>query len=153
MRLADFGLATFANPIVPRITRRYVGNAPWMAPELLCPQMFGAGADDYWPTTSTDVYSLAFLCWEVRLHEHLRDSYRLRSSIFVKMYTLLTPFHLSGPGEVLLRVICHERPERPTASRHGMEMSDTLWNLVELCWYAVAAPRPGIDDIVTILTP
>ena len=75
VRLADLGLATFANPIVPRITRRYVGNAYWMAPELFFPQMFGAAADDYRPTMATDVYSLACLYWEVRLRDHLRTSY------------------------------------------------------------------------------
>ena len=68
------------------------------------------------------------------------------------MYTLRSPFHLSGPGEVQLKVICHERPERPTAARYGMDMPDTLWDLVEICWYAVAAQRPGIDEVVTILT-
>lgn len=68
------------------------------------------------------------------------------------MYTLCRPFGLGRSGEVKLKVVWHERPERPTADRHGVDMPDALWDLLERSWYAVPEARPGIDEVIATLT-
>ncbi|KAJ6493953.1 kinase-like domain-containing protein [Mycena vitilis] len=86
-RLADFGLASYANTTAESSAR--AGSTRWMAPELFSPDTFRR-------TWSTDVYAFACVCYE--------------------LYHGKSPFsEIQADSAVLLAVIEGNRPRRLAA--------------------------------------
>lgn len=63
MRLADFGLAVFAESMSNANSSKRDGNIRWMAPELINAEQFGGTSCR--PTYESDIYSFAIVCVEV----------------------------------------------------------------------------------------
>ncbi len=63
VRLADFGLANFADTTSASASSAPSGAIRWLAPEVLDPQRFGLELTRH--TRASDVYSLASVYWEV----------------------------------------------------------------------------------------
>ncbi|KAF8155305.1 kinase-like domain-containing protein [Mycena galopus ATCC 62051] len=124
IRLADFGLAVFADgPLAP--TNRG-GSTRWMAPELLDPS--SCGLEVFQRTFASDVYSFACVCLE--------------------MYTRKPPFaEMFYEGAVLLKVVKGDRPEFPPI------VPDWCSQLMSKCWSHIPVLRPGTENIIeSILT-
>jgi hypothetical protein len=66
-----------------------------------------------------------------------------------QVYTRNLPYHsIASDAGVLLRVITHRHPSRPTKEEcRGVEMPDELWDLALSCWDADPALRPSIVNI------
>lgn len=65
VKLADFGLAVFAEGASRNYGSTRGGNARWLAPELIYPEHFGLTSDR--PTRTGDVFALGCVCVEVRI--------------------------------------------------------------------------------------
>ena len=62
VRLADFGLAVFAEGMSNANSSKREGNIRWLAPEILDPKQFEKTSTR--PTYETDVYSYGIVCVE-----------------------------------------------------------------------------------------
>ena len=64
-QLSDFGLTTTkAQSASAAKSRSAYGTTPWMAPELLDPEL-----DDYEYNTKTDIFAFAMVLWELASHK------------------------------------------------------------------------------------
>lgn len=70
VRLADFGLAGFADATFATHTSTHAGSIRWMAPELHEPELFHI--DGLRRTKASDVYSFACVILEVLKYSILR---------------------------------------------------------------------------------
>jgi len=124
-RLADYGLSVNSDmTVIFSSTGR--GSPRWMAPELLSPE--SPEQPGIQRTKASDVYAFACTSWEI--------------------FTGLLPFHkIKNDPAVILRVLNHERPERPSPNS-AAPMSDQLWSLVQQCWSHDSADRPNIGKVV-----
>ncbi|KAJ7471193.1 hypothetical protein B0H11DRAFT_2040776 [Mycena galericulata] len=102
-RLADFGLATYANATVKSSLR--AGSLRWMAPELLDPRI----QDGFRRTYATDVHAFACVCYE--------------------LYTRKSPFSdIPLEGAVMFEVIAGRRPKRvPIIPLHTWRVIQECW--------------------------
>ncbi|KIM92438.1 hypothetical protein PILCRDRAFT_762509 [Piloderma croceum F 1598] len=119
VRIADFGLAGWADSTLATSSTSIFGSIRWMAPELYTSGMSRR-------TTASDVYAFGCLCLE--------------------SYTGAPPFKDIRDGAVILKVIQGERPQRPTPEM-SRPMSDELWDLVNLCWKHNPDGRPKMNDV------
>ena len=94
-----------------------------MSPELIDPQRFGL--EDSRPTTASDCYALGMVIYE-SISGHL-------------------PFHKHPDIIVFMKVSRGERPPR------GTWFTDSLWEILELCWEPQPRARPTIEDILQYL--
>jgi serine/threonine-protein kinase TNNI3K len=64
VRIADFGLAVFADGKASTHTSNHNGSVRWMAPELHDPESFGLNSSKR--SRASDVYAFAVTVMEVR---------------------------------------------------------------------------------------
>jgi len=124
--LADFGLLTIISDpsnIFSSSSHAQGGTARWMGPELIDPQRFGL--KDSRPTKSSDCYALGMVTYEVISGN--------------------PPFHQYGNWTVFIKVVSGERPTR------GVGFTDSLWEMLELCWTPQPNDRPSIEDVLQCL--
>jgi len=126
VRLADFGLAGFADATLVTHTSNNAGSIRWMAPELHNPEIFDL--KELRRTAASDVY--AFAC------------------VVLEIYTGNYPFSdTPRDGTVILKVMQGQRPIRPMVDT-GKTVSDDLWCLIELCWQQAPSDRPQMLSVV-----
>ena len=65
-KVTDFGLAVFQGEMSRVFRSNRGGNHHWLAPEILKPELFNVTSTR--PTTRSDVYSFAMVCYEVLYH-------------------------------------------------------------------------------------
>ncbi|KAH7922197.1 kinase-like protein [Leucogyrophana mollusca] len=127
-QLADFGLASFADPLTSR-TSTGRGSPRWMAPELQNPDAFRLR---FHRTRATDIYAFGCTCLE--------------------LYTRKIPFHdVRSNIAVTLKIINGERPPRPSSGLVA-KLSDDMWTLIEACWHQSHQERPSADEVVKLMT-
>ena len=122
-RLADFGLLTIiSDPANFLSSGSYTqgGTARWMSPERIVPQEFGL--KDSRPTVSSDCYSLGMVIYETISGN--------------------PPFHEYADITVFMKVLKGEHPSR------GMEFTERLWEMLEMCWTFQPNNRPRIEDVL-----
>lgn len=125
-RLADFGLIKItSNPanILSSSSNGPVGTAGWMSPELINPSEFGLKESCL--TIASDCYSLGMVIYET-LTGH-------------------APFHKVSALSVLLDVVRGKHPPREPG------FTDSLWEMLELCWAYEPKERPSIIDVLGCL--
>ncbi|KAH7912382.1 kinase-like domain-containing protein [Hygrophoropsis aurantiaca] len=126
-QLADFGLASLAEPITSHTTSGR-GCPRWMAPELQYPENFSM---KFQRTPATDVYAFGCTCLE--------------------LYTAQIPFcELSNNTTVIFKVLDGERPSRPRLNLVA-ELTDKMWSLIEACWKQSHSERPSAQEAVRLM--
>jgi len=125
-RLADFGLLTILSDPANLLSSSSCmegGTVRWMSPELIDPQQFGFEKSR--PTKSSDCYALGMVIYETISGNQ--------------------PFHKDKNHTVSLKVLRGERPPR------GLRFTETLWNMLELCWVSQPNDRPSIETVLQCL--
>ncbi|KAJ7449253.1 kinase-like domain-containing protein, partial [Mycena latifolia] len=118
-RLADFGLASYANATVKSSARS--GSLRWMAPELLDPGCLQI--ESFRRTFATDVYAFACVCYELYHGNH--------------------PFsEIPVDSVVMFEVIARRRPRRLTS------IPPQMWELIGACWCQDPSRRLIVANIV-----
>lgn len=143
VRLADFGLAVFAESMSNANSSKREGSVRWLAPEIIDPERFGKTSSR--PTYESDVYSFGVVCVEV-------GSAIPRAPLFIFIFSQL--YLGRAPLENLLDVTLLRdipeglRPNRPHFAIGSMPMSDELWQLTNLSWENLASDRPKAEELV-----
>ena len=125
-RLADFGLLTIISDptnLLSSSSFTQGGTARWMSPELINPQRFGL--ENSRPTKHSDCYALGMVIYET-----------ISGNL---------PFHQHVDIVVFVKVLEGERPPR------GVEFTESLWNMLELCWTSQPDSRPSIKGVLQCL--
>ena len=122
-RLSGFSSLT----ILPDIPRSTTSATPrWMAPELLDPEPFCSHN-----TRESDCYSLGMVIYEVLSGE--------------------APFSATHHiHDVISDIIAGVRPGRPQGTQ-GIWFTDSLWELLDLCWRKDPAARPPLTTVLRCL--
>ncbi|KAF9448603.1 kinase-like protein [Macrolepiota fuliginosa MF-IS2] len=128
--LADFGLSSVADEDILRWTTletstRSGGTVRWMAPEL-----FDENDKIVRPTLFSDVFALGSVMYEI-----LTDQ---------------MPFHEFAQNHtVMFKIFSGEKPSKPPSSAWAdLELTDGLWELMDLCWSFEPDKRPTLPDII-----
>jgi len=125
IRLADFGLAFFADTSTASFGSHFGGAARWMSPELLTCAIMR-------PTYACDVYAFGCVCIEI--------------------HTRRVPFsEILKDVQVIAKVQHGARPVRPDSDHGGQSITDDLWDVVQSCWLTNPGERPAMKDIATQL--
>jgi serine/threonine protein kinase len=125
-RLADFGLLTIiSDPANLFYSSSYTqgGTARWMSPELIAPQRFGLEKSR--PTRSSDCYALGMVIYET-----------ISGNL---------PFHKDTDLTVFTKVLEGKHPPRM------VRFTESLWDMLELCWTSQLNSRPSIEDVLQCL--
>ncbi|KZO99071.1 kinase-like protein [Calocera viscosa TUFC12733] len=105
------------------------GNARWMAPERLAPDIYGMTHITSF-TPASDVYSFGMVMYEI--------------------FTGQMPFcETRNHFNILGKVLAGDRPLHPgswTATNRGL--SDTMWGIAEDCWKENWKERPRAEELV-----
>ncbi|TCD64008.1 hypothetical protein EIP91_004676 [Steccherinum ochraceum] len=125
IKLADFGLAVFAEGASRNYGSTRGGNARWLSPELIHPELFGLSSDR--PTYSSDVFALGCVC--------------------VEICTSQAPYAGISDHQVIARVPYGLRPARPNFP-DNTDLPDALWSTIMLCWTHTAVERPTALSLV-----
>ena len=124
-RLADFGLLTIISDPANCLSSNSCtqgGTVRWMSPELIDPCRFGLESQ---PTKSSDCYALGMVVYET-----------ISGNV---------PFHKHTDLTVLAKVIGGEHPPR------GRWFTESLWNMLGMCWGFQPKDRPSIEDVLECL--
>jgi len=117
------------------------GTTPWMSPELLDADRFGS---DGLPSRQSDCYALGMTVYEVRNFRSSR-SHRLTHP---QVLSGLSPFHhLRSQPAVACAILGGERPREPL-NASSLGFTDTLWELLQLCWSESASARPTARQLL-----
>jgi serine/threonine protein kinase len=117
-RIGDFGAARGPAASDAPAAEREAGTPAYMAPELI-------HVDDPPHSPAVDVYA-----WAV---------------IYYELLTGKLPFSERGPLMEELIYKCVKAGERGTRTP---EINDAKWDLLERCWHAEPARRPGFAELV-----
>ncbi|KAH8092658.1 kinase-like domain-containing protein [Cristinia sonorae] len=128
VRVADFGLAVFAESMSNANSSKREGNYEWLAPEIIDPETFGKTSRRQ--TYESDIYSFGMVCIEL---------YRGQNPLG------LGPFANLG---MLRAVIEGKRPQRPNFVIGGSMMPDELWILANRSWVSEASKRITAEEAV-----
>ncbi|KAF9778166.1 kinase-like domain-containing protein [Thelephora terrestris] len=129
--VADFGLMTMTDASAAILSGTAVspgGTYGWMSPELLDPSRFGS---DGRPTRESDCYALGMVIYEV--------------------LTGLRPFHYLIAPTPVPAVMRGERPIKPI-SANSLGLTETIWELVELCWSESSLTRPTAQQLLDCIS-
>lgn len=121
--LADFGLATITSDprnLLPSSSSVNGGTVRWMSPELIHPQKFGFKKCRL--TVASDCYALGMVMYEI-ISGHM-------------------PFRKIPHHAVILEVSNGARPRRKRC------FTESLWEMMELCWETQPNARPSIEDVL-----
>ncbi|KAJ7664262.1 kinase-like domain-containing protein [Mycena rosella] len=138
--LSDIGISAIPQP--PDWGFHGVDDARWQAPEIMDPKLrpgvdggeetFERTPDGGFPATrESDVYSFGMLAYEM----HAR-AWPFASAVWA--------------GSVVIRVVTGARPPRPPLAQ-SPQLTDALWELIQLCWAQDWRRRPHIDLVVASL--
>ena len=94
-----------------------------MGPELIAPHRFGLKNSR--PTKHSDCYALGMVIYET-----------ISGNL---------PFYEYADLTVFLKVVEGKHPHR------GVRFSDSLWEMLELCWASQPNNRPGIEHVLQCL--
>jgi len=122
-RLADFGLLTIISDPANLLSSSSCvqgGTVRWTSPERIVPQEFGL--KDSRPTKSSDCYSLGMVVYETISGN--------------------PPFHEHVDMTVFVKVLKGEHPSR------GTGFTESLWEMLEICWAFQPKNRPSIEDVL-----
>ncbi|KAJ2922871.1 hypothetical protein H1R20_g14226, partial [Candolleomyces eurysporus] len=137
--LADLGLSRLTDPQILTWSSIQsivlsLGTLLWQAPELLSAQLQEHFTS---PTTSSDVYAIGCLAYE--------------------MFTGLLPFaELIGSRTLMqLQRMINEvtqgrRPQKPEVNSPAYlcyGLTDSIWEMMVMCWSGEAKLRPSVDDL------
>ncbi|TCD61462.1 hypothetical protein EIP91_008397 [Steccherinum ochraceum] len=128
VQLADFGLAVFAEATSQNYASHRGGNARWLAPELIYPELLKVKSSR--PTYASDVF--AFGC------------------VIVEMYTGKAPYSECSDAQVVARVPLGMRPKR-SPPIDGFGITDFHWTIASSCWKQNPSRRPEIRVLVQVL--
>ncbi|KAL0573289.1 GTPase activating protein (GAP) for Rho1p [Marasmius crinis-equi] len=126
--IADFGLSRVADTHTLRLdtstSAQAKGTTRWLSPELL-------RQDPPCSTsTSSDIYAYACVCYEI--------------------FSGNIPFRELVEGAVVVAVLIDKKqPSRPEVS----ELTDTMWEIMTLCWAYDPALRPTATDVLGRIGP
>ena len=130
MNMADLGTDILSESFVVS-----AGTFRWMSPELLDPKRFHSNGR---LTRESDRYALGMVIYEVNSLCPTRCSLTYPPQVL----TGLPPFHyMCAYSPVTAVVIDGKRPEKPL-NAESLGFSDTLWELVQLCWSESSLARP-----------
>jgi len=104
------------------------GTYRWMSPELLHSKLYGTKCR---LTRESDCYALGMVIYEV--------------------LTGLKPFYHMPCLTFIPPVLRGVRPDKPLHAR-TLGFSDTLWELVELCWSRTSSSRPTAGELLDYLS-
>ena len=124
--LADFGLVAVTSDSTSRASslRLLGGTLLWTSPELIDPERFGL--EDSRPTKQSDCYALGMVIYEI-ISGHL-------------------PFHKCKGLIFVVKILAGERPLKDEGP-----FTDSLWEMLELCWMPQPDARPSIEDVLQCL--
>jgi len=125
VRLADFGLANFADSTPASVSTGYQGIGAFTAPEFLDPD-----SDQLiLPSKASDIFAFAMCLFEIS--------------------TKQPPFK-GLPCLIALKIFQGKRPEKP-AVLLDETADDVLQKLIESCWHQHPASRPSVIEVQAIL--
>ena len=140
MNMADLGTEILSESFVAS-----AGTFRWMSPELLDPERFRSNGR---LTRESDRYALGMVIYEVTPLRLTR--YHLTHP--PQVLTGLLPFHyMHAFSPVTAVVIDGERPGKPLHAE-SLGFSDTLWELVQLCWSESSKTRPTAVQLLDNLS-
>jgi len=116
------------------------GTLCWMSPELLDPPRFGSNGC---LTRESDRYALGMVIYEVSQWARPLWSLVYPSQVL----TGLRPFHNIFAYTSVPAVLRGERPEKPLDAE-SLGISDTLWELMQLCWSESTSTRPTAQRLL-----
>jgi hypothetical protein len=117
------------------------GTLSRMSPEL----MNASRADSKMRATcESDCYALGMMIYEV---SRLRLLWEWPPIDLSKVLTRLRPFHGLSIGGIVLAVLAGERPGKPCEAE-SLGFSDSLWELVQMCWSKEGSDRPSAQRLV-----
>ena len=120
------------------------GTKPFMAPELLAPDVFGKKGST--PTPQADIYAFGSVVFQVCRQNHEIGGFCIS---FLQVLTGEFPFCGVHPEAVSI-IVAHngKRPPKPeNASAIGF--SDSLWGFTQRCWDSKMELRPEAGEVVT----
>ena len=125
--LADFSLLTVISDQDTLLSTCIEGGTiPWMSPELLDPESFGFVGSRL--TKESDCYALGMVIYEV-----------------------LSGWPPFAPSKSPIRNILNGgRPRRPQGAR-GARFTDSIWEILELCWEQQPNDRPSLNTVLQYL--
>jgi len=129
VRLTDFGFTLIADATPGRYGSAHGGaGAHFMAPEFFDPE---DGVEATRPTKATDIYAFGCTC--------------------IELYRNIMPWEgkIARPTEFMIgkNVSKGKRPDRPL-SPHGVQMSQSMWDMVEASWAQSSSDRLTSDALV-----
>jgi len=128
--LAGFSLLTQTSdqPTVTTSTT-WGGSIRWMGPERLSPREFGL--KDGRPTKESDCYALGMTIYEVLSGQvpFAQDDREIR---------------------IAFKIMNDERPTRLQGTQ-GTWFTDSLWEMLELCWKRQPGDRPSLETVLQCL--
>ncbi|KAG5635368.1 hypothetical protein H0H81_011515 [Sphagnurus paluster] len=104
---------------------RLDGTLRWLAPELLDPNGSTETLGSAKESKASDVYAWSSTCYEI--------------------FTGKVPFYELAKYQALLATVNGQKPRRPTKSE-SWGLTDTIWQLMTVCWNKNPHQRPTIHD-------
>ncbi|KAJ7088461.1 kinase-like domain-containing protein [Mycena belliarum] len=138
--LSDIGIAAIPQP--PDWDFHGLDDVRWLAPEIMDPSLRPdergdsntSGTPDGVSsvTRESDVYAFGMLAYE--------------------MHARAPPFAaITWPPSVIIKVVAGGRPDRPSVTQ-GPQLTDALWDLVQLCWAHEWERRPSADTVLATIS-
>ena len=124
------------------------GSLPWMSPELLDPERFGANDDR--PTKKSDCYALGMVVYEVRPDMIVP----IFGVLELKTHQVLSgnpPYwDIKNQGLLIHAITEGYRPKKPDPAE-SLGFTDEMWKIVQHCWLADASARPDTRTMLSYL--
>ena len=161
--LTDFGLSTVVSGEHNAVTNASLvsvvskaslmsftagGTCPWMSPELLHPELFGAS--DNRPTKGSDCYALGMVVYEVRPDVTGSVTGMLRLAICQVLSGNSPYWDIMNEGQLTCAIIKGYRPKKPVVAE-SLGFTNELWKTVQLCWSTDAGARPDVKSVLSRL--
>ena len=126
------------------------GTFPWMSPELLDPERFGASDDR--PTKKSDCYAFGMVVYEVRPNATVLAFGVIGLTIRQVLSGNSPYWDINNEGLLMYAIMEGYRPKKPNEAE-SIGFTDELWKTVQKCWLADASARPDVGAILPHLNP